>query len=84
MSLPWGGIFDLGPMAVCKNGPPQVMGLEWGPCHAWHRFGKDVEINLVPRAQRGRVKVLAALKNLTFIHGEKPGVPGNHWHYRVD
>lgn len=77
MSLPWGGIFDLGPTAVCKTGPPQVMGVEWGPCHAWHRFGKDVDINLVPRANRARLKDLAKNRGLRFVHG------GSHWHFEV-
>ena len=79
MSLPWGGIFDLGPMAVCKKGPPQVVGLEWGPCHAWHRFGKDVDINLVPRAHRARLKKLAKDRGLRFVHG----VGESHWHFEV-
>lgn len=84
MSLPWGGVFDLGPTAVCdaEDPPdPAVMGLEWGPCHDWHRFGKDVDINnrLIPIANRARAKVLAErIAGLEFVHA------GSHWHFKVE
>jgi len=56
------------------------MVLEWKPCHAWHRFGKDVDINRPPIAHRARVRQLAAGVGLNFVHG----IGKSHWHFNVN
>lgn len=62
MSLQFGGIFDI------------FAG--WQPPHSSHRFGNDVDVRLVPTAQR------ADLKSIIKGAGVRVFVEGNHWHLR--
>ena len=63
MSLVAGGLFDI-------SGA-------WSRPHASHRFGTDLDLALVPVAQRRRVRQLINASGISTII-----VEGNHWHIR--
>ncbi len=72
MSLPWGGLFDLGSGVTCGNGNP---GVDWGPCHFQHRFGRNADVEDVPAVRLRRLRQLATLAGFTGFLNE-----GNHYH----
>ncbi len=77
MSLPWGGLFDLGPDAD----PSDCAGAaaDWKPPHCWHRSGIDADINLVlPPAEREAFRAFAADAG-SFL---EPVFESDHTHLR--
>jgi hypothetical protein len=78
MSLPWGGLFDLGPgsgSARCTGMP----GAYWKPPHCWHRSGIDADINLVlPPVEREAFRAFAADAG-SFL---EPVFESDHTHLR--
>lgn len=80
-SLPWGGLFDIGPVNDCKYDYNQD-GVANEPCRFWqkphstHRFGwhADVEKEGVPEGN------YEALNQIFTRNGARVLVEGNHWH----
>jgi murein endopeptidase len=68
MSLVSGGLFD-----------HQSPGPEWSKPHASHRFGVDADMNLVPVAERRRMRQLVTAAGLRIV--VEPGAL-THWHLR--
>ena len=72
-SLPWGGLFDIGPTQNC---PTCVY---WQPPHESHRLGTDCDIDktIVPPERHATVKRIIQLNGATV-----PEENSVHWHAR--
>jgi hypothetical protein len=71
-SLPWGGLFDIGPTQNCQNC------VFWQTPHSSHRLGTDCDIDksIVPVERRARVR------QIIDDQADIPEEDGAHWHAR--
>jgi len=67
-SLEEGGLFDIGP----------PLGKFWEPPHKAHRFGVDVDINLIPPKRLVMFQQMARAAGFIIFIAE-----GDHYHLRV-
>jgi len=70
MSLPWGGVFDI-------NG-------NWGPDHAWHRYGLDIDIRSFDRTpqEAASLQLLSELLGFSRFIIHPATEPSPHFHLK--